>query len=141
MSEEKVNRETAESDFDRFAEAWCLDTDTAAMKDEDSDSFEGLKRKLVSAIMGGHLDVDGSGGTVLTYRLRFPQTGGLTELTMHVPSGAALVAFDKLKERQAIGKLNAYMAAMCSTNPAMFVQMDGRDLKIFQAVATIFLAS
>jgi len=139
MSEEKVNRETAEGDFDRFAEAWCLDTDTASMKEEDADSFEGLKRKLINAIIGGHLDVEGDSG--LTYRLQFPKTDGLTELAMRVPPGAALVAFDKLKERQAIGKLNAYMGSMCKQNPAIFSQMDGRDLKIVQAVATIFLAS
>lgn len=140
MSEEVVNRETAESDFDRFAEAWCLDTDTASMKDEDADSFKGLKRKLINAIAGGRLAVAEDGG-VLIYQLQFPQTGGLTELEMRVPPGAALVAFDKLKERQAIGKLNAYMGSMCEQNPAIFSQMDGRDLKIVQAVATIFLAS
>jgi len=139
MSEERVNRETAESDFDRFAEAWCLDTDTASMREKDSDSFEDLKRKIVSAIMGGHLDVAGDSG--LTYRLQFPQTGGITELEMRIPPGSALVAFDKFKEQQAIAKLNAYMAAMCKQNPAIFSQMDGRDLKIVQAVATIFLAS
>ncbi len=60
---------------------------------------------------------------------------------MRVPPGSAQVAFDKLKDRQKIGKLNAYMASMCKTNPVIFSRMDGRDLKIVQAVATIFLAS
>ena len=40
-----------------------------------------------------------------------------------------------------IAKLNAYLGSMCKTNPAVFVQMDGRDLKVIQAIATIFLAS
>jgi len=140
MSEEVVNRETAESDFERFATAWCLDTDTASMPEEDSDTFADLKRKIVSVISGGYLAVSDD-GEQLCYQLRFPTTEGLTELMMRVPPGSAQVAFDKLKDRQKIGKLNAYMAAMCKTNPAVFSRMDGRDLKIVQAVATIFLAS
>lgn len=140
MSEEIVNRETAEADFDRFAEAWCLDTDIGSMEEEDRDSFVALKRRLVSTIIAGKLAVAGD-GEELAYTLRFPKTDGITVLTCNVPPGSALVALDRHKDRQNMTKLNTYLAAMCKTNPAVFVQMDGRDLKVIQAIATIFLAS
>ena len=128
------------SHFDRFAETWRLDSDTASMNEESRDSFEDLRRKIMRAIQAGQLTVDDTGDT-LTYTLGFPKTDGIAELTIRVPMGAALIAWDKFKERQAIHRLNSYMASMCRTNPAVFSAMDQRDLKIVQAVAQLFLGS
>jgi hypothetical protein len=139
-AENAVNETTAVIDFARFAKAWRLDYHVETMKEEDADSFEALKRKLMNAILDGSLGVSGD-GVMLTYTIQFPLENGETELEMRPPTGEALVMFDRLKDRQNIAKLNSYMASMCKTNPAIFVRMDGRDLKIFQAVATIFLAS
>lgn len=140
MLEERVDSETARNEFDRFAETWRLDSDTESMGEESRDSFEDLRRKLTRSIRSGHLTVDET-GEVLTYTLGFPKTDGITELNIRVPMGAALIAWDKFKERQAIHRLNSYMASMCRTNPAVFSKMDQRDLKIVQAVAQLFLGS
>ena len=140
MPERTVDEETAGLEFDRFAEAWCLDSDTVAMDEEDRDTFNTLRRKLVRAIGFGFLTVDES-GEKLTYALRYPRTGGLTELELRPPLGSALTDLDKYKERQAMHKLNSYLASVCRTNPAVFSQMDQRDLKIPQAVITLFLGS
>ena len=77
MSEEQaVNEQTAEADFERFATTWCLDFDIASMDEDGAQSFNVLKRRIVTAIMGGHLAVD-LDGSELTYRLRFPNVEGL----------------------------------------------------------------
>jgi hypothetical protein len=135
-----VAEDQAQADFDRFAEAWLLDTDVDTMPEEDAQSFETLERKLLRAIREGVLSVSGD-GVELEYKIRFPLTNGADVLTIRPPTGAALMSFDRLKDRQNIAKLNAYMGSMCKTAPQVFARMDGRDLKIIQAVATIFLAS
>ena len=132
--------EVAESDFQRWADKWRIDTDVATMKEDAADSFEDQRRRLVRRIVEGSLRVDNTGDT-LVYELEFPQEGGTKELTFRVPTGGAMLGWDRMKERESIKKLNSYMASMCGTNPVVFAQMDGRDLKIAQAVATLFLGS
>lgn len=139
-TENTLGPEVAEAEFARFAAAWRLDTDVSTMREEDRDSFEGLQRKLTGAIARGELTVSVD-GEQLEYALQFPVTDGITQLTFGVPRGNAIANWDKFKDRQAIAKLNAYMGSMCKTNPAIFSQMDGRDLKIAQAVAQLFLGS
>lgn len=138
--EHVVDPETAAADFGRWVEAWGLDGDTATMEEEDRSSFEQLKRRLTRAISAGLLLVSEDAQT-LEYKLINPQVQGLVTLTFSVPTGRALLGWDKRKERQAIHKMNDFMGGMCGTEPSVFVSMDGRDLKIAQAVAQLFLGS
>ncbi len=138
MKENKVAPKVAEAEFDRFAEAWDLDSDTASMEEEDRQGFEALKRRLIRKIESGHLTVDGEG--MISYMLIEPQ-GDTASLTFKRPTGHALVVWDRFKDRQQIHKLNAFMGSMTGQAPALFAEMDGRDLKVCQAVAQLFLGS
>ncbi len=135
-----TSQAVAEDEFERWAKAWEIDTEVESMTDEDRSYFGGLKRKLVVAIRRGRLTVDTSGEN-LTYALKFPKIEGISSLALGVPCGSAYIGWDRFKDRESMHKLNSFMGEMCGTNPAVFSKMDGRDLKIIQTVAQLFLTS
>ena len=59
--EMKVALEVAQEEYERFAEAWDLDTDVDAMNEEDRKSYEALERLLLRNIQAGSLTVDEGG--------------------------------------------------------------------------------
>ena len=67
--------------------------------------------------------------------------GDTHSVTFHMPTGNSLLTWDKYKERQQMHKLNAFMGSVTKVAPAIYSKMDGRDLKVCQAVAQLFLAS
>lgn len=134
-----VDEETAIIEFDRFIEIWEIDGDTAAMDEESREGFEDHKRKLVRGIMRGAILIDGEG--LVTIRLKHTTQLELESITLKIPTGEALLRWDKYKDRQNVHKLNALLGAMCGQPPVIFAKMDARDLKPAMAVATLFLAS
>tara|TARA_R110000751_G_scaffold47241_3_gene105868 strand:+ start:1912 stop:2334 length:423 start_codon:yes stop_codon:yes gene_type:complete len=140
MQNEIVNAATADDEFQRFADHWGLFTDTSEMEEEDRASFSPLKLRLTKAIRGGNFTVDEVGST-LTYTLMFPEDAGVEVMEIRPPKGSAISGFDKHKDREGVKKMNSFMAAMTGKNPIVFSKMDYRDLKIFQAVAQLFLGS
>ena len=110
MTENAISSEVAEIEFDRWAAAWCLDTETETMTEEDRDSFNSLRRRLVRQIQGGSLTVDET-GEILVYTLQF-EIAGIQEFTLSIPKGNAIVRWDHFKDRESIQKLHSYMAAM-----------------------------
>ena len=139
MSDVKIAPEMAELEFERFVEVWDLDGEVAEMEEEDRVSFNGLKRKLMRVLISGDLVVNED--ATLTYCLRYPTLDSLKELKFEIPKGDAMVSWDKFKDRQNIAKLNSFIGSMTRQSPAIFAAVDGRDLKICQAVALLFLGS
>jgi hypothetical protein len=134
-----VSNEQANAEFDRWAEDWDIDSDVSAMDLEAREVFNSQRRRLVRAIRAGHLAVGDD--STLRYQLRFPVFESITDLVFRPPSGEALLGFDKFRDRENFHKLNTFMGSMTGAAPAIFVKMDARDLKIPQAIATLFLAS
>lgn len=136
---DKISKDAAEHEFGRLVDSWELDGDTSSMDDEDRDSFEALKRRVVLAICKGRLSIEDDG--TVSYELLAPKVPDVPALSFRVPTGSAVLSWDKYKERQSIHKLNAFMGEMSGQSPAVFASMDGRDLKIVQALAQLFLGS
>lgn len=140
MSEEKVALEAAELDFERFAKEFDLDTNIKNMSEEDAESFEGQKGKIVRAIMSGHAVVDDQGNIIYTLK-RPKEDGALKELTFKVPDGDVFSVMDKHKEGKNVHKMNSALAVITKQTPQTFVNMNAIDVKFTQAVASLFLAS
>ena len=138
MSEDKIALEVAEQEFDRFTESWDIDADTADMKDEDREAFEQHKKKIVRKIRSGRLIINEKGLPV--YNLIEP-IGDIAEITFNIPGGAAFMAMDSVKGDKMVGKLNAFMASATKLAPASYSKMDGRDVKVVQAVFALFMGS
>lgn len=134
-----VALEVAEADFERFVEAWDIDAETSTMEEEDRDEFAKLKRRFVNAVSAGAITISDVGDP--TVSLRYSAFESITELSFKVPGGAALLALDKYKEKQGVHKLHAYIGGMTGESPAIFGKMDGRDIKVCQAIAQLFLGS
>lgn len=131
----KIARDVAEAEFDRFIEANAIMTVYDGMEKEDRDSFGEQKERIVQAIMSGSLAVNEDGEPVFT-----PQrTKDAAALTFHEPTGASLMAMDRKKKNEDIGKLYATMGDMTRTDAKTFSQMKMADLKVCMAVTVLFL--
>jgi hypothetical protein len=132
---DKVAKEVAEAEFDRFVKAMDLDVDPSDMSEEDKEAFQQQKERLVGAIQSGALTINDDGEPVFT-----PQrTKDADTLTFHEPTGASLMAMDRKKKSEDIGKLYAAMADMTRSHSSTFSKMRMADLKVCMAITTLFL--
>lgn len=137
--EEKIviNKVMAEQEFYRFAADMGLDIDPEGMDEEDKIGFEQQKRRIVNAIMRGSLTINDNGEPIYT-----PQHAGedVNPIIFHEPTGASLMAMDKKGKTEDMRKLFSVMGEMTKTSAGLFSKMKMRDLKVCQAVVTLFLA-
>lgn len=132
---DKVAREVAEQEFDRFVDSNCLLLETPNMDKEDRDAVQEHRERIVVAIMAGSMVINDDGEPVFT-----PQrTKDAESLTFHEPTGASLMAMDRKKKNEDVGKLYATMGDMTRTDAKTFSAMKMADLKVCLAVTTLFL--
>jgi len=135
MNDSVVAKEVAEADFERFAAGMDLDVDPSGMDAEDRKGFEQQKSKVVGAIQSGALVINDDDEPVFT-----PQrTKDAKPITFHEPTGASLMAMDRKKKAEDIGKLYASMADITGTHASTFSKMKMPDLKVCMAITTLFL--
>tara|TARA_R110000744_G_scaffold333450_1_gene438839 strand:+ start:108 stop:515 length:408 start_codon:yes stop_codon:yes gene_type:complete len=132
---DKIAKEVAEQEFTRFAESMDLDINPAGMDAEDKKGFDQQKDRIISAIQSGSLVINDSGEPVFT-----PQrTKDADAITFHEPTGASLMAMDRKKKTEDIGKLYASMGEITRTHASTFSKMKMPDLKVCMAITTLFL--
>lgn len=130
---DKVDIQTAENEFVRWATEWSIATDTNDMNKEDAESFDVQKKRVVKAIQQGKLTVSETGDAITL-------DSDKGAITFKEPTGAAYLAMDQHKGKD-MGAMFGFMGAM-SGNPAkMFASVRGSDLKLAQAITALFLAS
>ena len=135
MSEDtKVVKEVAEAEFERFVRDMDLDISTDSMDDEDKKDLSLQKGRVIAAIMKGSLIINDSGEPVFT-----PQREDGEAITFHEPTGAALMAMDRKKKSEEIGKMYAAMAVITKKHSKVFSGMKMADLKVCMAITTLFL--
>lgn len=132
---DKIVKEVAEQEFNRFVEAMDLDVNPGDMDAEDKKGFEQQKDRIISAIQSGALVINDDGEPVFT-----PQrTNDAAAITFHEPTGASLMAMDRKKKTEDIGKLYASMGDITKTHASTFSRMKMPDLKVCMAITTLFL--
>lgn len=134
----KVDKKTASVDFDRFAAAWEIDTDVEDMPQEDRQSFEDQKRKVVKAICIGRAAVQENGDIAYTFK---DAVHGVDSVVLTMPRGEGYMEMDRYKDQQGVHKFMAVMGHMTGKPVKVFSGMSGIDLKFCMAVSTLFLAS
>lgn len=135
MNDYKVAPEVAEAEFERFVEAMDLDLDTAQMDDEDRKSLEQQKSRIVSAIQKGSLVVNDIGEPVYTPI----RSENADAIHFREPTGASLMAMDRKKKNEDVGKMYAIMGDITGNHANRFAKMVLSDLKVCQAVTSLFL--
>lgn len=130
-----VAKEVAEEEFNRFVDLMDLDVDPVDMDEDDRKGFTQQKDRILSAIQSGALVVKDTGEPVFT-----PQrTNDADTITFYEPTGASLMAMDRKKKTEDIGKLYAAMGDITKTHSNVFSKMKMADLKVCMAVTTLFL--
>ena len=138
MSDSKIAPEVAQAEFDRFARAWDIETDTKDMDVESRDDFEKLSRTITKAVEQGRAVVNDDNG--ITYQLNTP-IGEVDSLTFRIPRGVDYMAMDTYKERETSRKMFAFMASTTKQSVKFFGNLSGADIKFAQAITTLFMAS
>lgn len=132
---DKVAKEVAEEEFNRFVECMDLDVDPADMDEDDRKGFVQQKDRVIAAIQSGALVISDKGEPTYT-----PQrTNDVEPITFYEPTGASLMAMDRKKKTEDIGKLYAAMGDMTKTHANVFSKMKMADLKVCMAITTLFL--
>lgn len=132
---DKIAKEVAEQEFNRFVDSMDLDVDPADMDEDDRKGFNQQKDRVIAAIQSGALVIKDSGEPVFT-----PQrTNDADAITFHEPTGASLMAMDRKKKTEDIGKLYAAMGDITKTHANVFSKMKMADLKVCMAITTLFL--
>lgn len=134
---DRIAKDVAEAEFDRFCELMDLDVNTEGMSVDDKRDFTVQRDRLVAAIVKGAMVIDEEGQPVYT-----PQRAGadVNDITFYEPTGASYMAMDNKKVGADMGKLYAAMADITRTSSGLFAKMKNSDLKVCMAVTTLFLA-
>jgi hypothetical protein len=132
---DKIAKEVAELEFERFASEMDLDVSTDGLDEEEQSSLDEHRRKVVNSICNGSLVINEDGEPVYT-----PRRGENKEpLTFHEPTGSTIMAMDKKKKSEEVGKMYSVMAALTKQHPSTFSKMKYSDVKICSAITTLFL--
>lgn len=132
---DKVAKDVAEAEFERFVETMDLDIDPATMDEDDKKGLDQQRNRIIRAIQTGALYVNDNGEPVFTAQ----RTKDGEPLTFHEPTGASLMAMDRKKKTEDVGKMYAVMADITKTHASTFAKMKMSDLKVCQAVTALFL--
>ena len=136
----KISKETANRDFESWADALGIEYDMDAMNTEEKSDFERLKSPIIKAIVDGRCVVDGNS---LEYTIKTcAESEGLIGRTVKigVPSGKIYSGMDGYKETQNVHRLNGAMSGMTGLDVGIFPKLDLRDYSFFKAVVQLFLS-
>jgi hypothetical protein len=138
-SGKKIDRKTAEEEFNRFCENNEIENIESSMEEEEKTTFNDIKERFIKVCCEGRAEVD---GTSLKYTIsKFSKEGFKGEVvTIQRPGGAAYSAMDSTKDRENVKRLNCFLSAITGKEVSYFTKIDGKDWKFFNAVAQLFLS-
>lgn len=131
----RIDRESAERDFNRFVELMDLDLSPDGMDENDKDDLAKHKRVIIRSIMRGSLTVDDNGEIDYVPH----RTDGIEKLHFYEPEGSFMVEMDRRKAGHDISKVHALIGAMTKTSIQTVNRLKGTDYKVAQAVVLLFL--
>lgn len=142
MSEEKEVKivwEVAENDFKNWCEDQDIDDDVKTMDEDDQKGFENSKRRIIRAVIAGHLIFNDDG--LAEYTPHREKSSFKDTLTFHEYTGGDLSAgLDGNKKNQNVKATYKTMAKVCKCRSIVFDKMAGPDLKVCQSIFMLLTA-
>lgn len=132
-----IDLETANNEFERWAEAMDLDLDESYMDAEDLTNFRKQKRRVLKAMTRGALMISEEGLAI--YTPQNPRSKHQEPITFNERTGASLMAMDGKKKGYDVAKTYAVLADMCRLPPAVFAGMVGEDSKVCEALLAFLM--
>ncbi len=138
IEENKMDEESAEHEFSRFAKSMGLDdqVDEQYMDAESLDGFLKIKRRVISGIQKGDIVVNDIGEIIVTPA----NTKNAEPIQFFTPKGAVLSEMDRKKEGHNIGKMNNVVGAMTKKNPGYIANLHIVDYRLVTDIGLLFLA-
>ena len=135
----KIDRETAESEFNRYCDNNRIEHDETALNDEEKETFADIKKRFIETCMEGRVEAD---GTSLIYTVSDFSPEGFKgkKVTIKRPGGNAFTAMDGFKDRENVHKLLGFMSSMTGQEIKFFSKIDISDWKFFNAMSSLFLS-
>lgn len=132
---EVLAREVAEEQFNTFCDDMDIDRDVSKMKEKDAEGFEEQKEIIIGAMMTGRLFLNDDSEPVYT-----PKRSSIANpLTFREPTGADLMAMDRKKSGEDVGKMFALMDSITKSVPGTCSKLKGPDRKVAQAITVLFM--
>ena len=127
-----VAPEIASDEFDRMCEGLAIDVDTASLSVEECEELAKLKRLICLAIRDGLIAINEDFLPVLSV--------GDKQITIREPSGADLMASDKLGRKGGdVAKMHAVLASVTEQPAKFFAGLRGRPYKVCLGVIQLFM--
>lgn len=136
MAENKVSKEVAEAEFQKFIDLMDIDANPELMDEDDAKGFTTNKDRFIRGVMRGKVSVNENGEP----ELRTSRTENVEKLVFFEPSAATLMAMDRKKSGQSMAKMLSLMDDLTKSPAGTCSKLVGDDYKIAMAVTTIFLA-
>jgi len=133
----RVARDVALNEFDRFADMMDLDLNESIMQDEDRAELAKQKNRVVKEIMNGSLVINEIGEAV--YMPRHERSVYKEPITFHEHTGASIMAIDGKNHKARVAATHAIMGDMCNVNPLVFAGLVGPDYKICTALFALLM--
>lgn len=133
---EVLAREVAEAEFDKFCDDMDIDRNVDKMNEKDAEGFNENKEIIIKAMVTGRLVLNDDSEPVYTP----VRTGVSNPLTFREPSGVDLMAMDRKKSGEDVGKMYALMDSMTKSVPGTCSKLRGIDRKVAQAITVLFMA-
>ncbi|BAV81056.1 hypothetical protein [Vibrio phage CKB-S1] len=128
-TEYKVDRETAEADFDQMCATMGVETDEDIMEQADREDFGKHRMRVIKAIMTGHVTVSGGVPSV--------QCGDET-VTFQEPKGGAFLVPMKKGEDEL--RRMYKIAGQLTEGKAKMAQRSMPDYRVLLSLTSLFIA-
>ena len=130
---DKVAREVAEADFERFCEMLAAYSEAPDLKDEeDRKSFNENKGRFIKAVMSGSLVVADDGTATYT-----PSIGG-APFVFREPTAAMVTAIDRHKMSHSVTKQLAMIASFAGRPEGEIGKLPVRDMRVLNSIVNGF---
>jgi len=126
------DKETAQAEFERFAEAMRIDLDIEDLDENDVRDLRIDQRVVIKSIMEGRIVIDEQG--IATF---FPE--GCDSVTFRKAKTTAIIATDKKKQTAKMAQTLAILADLTGKPSTIFHKWDHADFKIASSVMNLFL--
>lgn len=133
----KIDKETAELEFENFCEKWEIEQPDNFANDEEKNDFEKKKSRIIKSIMKGRFAMSGE---KIDYELSLPVRES-NKIIISRPKGKDYAQMDGFSDKHQMTKIESFMASICGVDLAFIKGLDGIDFKVVQDVASLFLVS
>lgn len=138
MTDPKIDEETADVEFERFAVGYDLEFDEKEMDDDSAKEFRKGKDRIVRAIQAGAMTIDDEGNP--TYTPQRAKSKHQKPLVFHERTGKTLAAGDGLDVKAVGRRMNASIAELCNVQPKDIAGLVGPDIKVCEALFLLLVA-